>query len=201
MGQVLGAVAGVASGIMGMSAGNDAAKQSMTGFNYLTSGAGAPAASTLINNGTTASNGQTATQGAIAGLLGQGPNSAANQAAFNNYLGSTGYQFQLGQGTQAIDSNAASRGLLQSGANAKALAGYGQNLASTTFNNYLGQLGGLNAAQGQTAALGENMLSNIGSNGTGAGASAGNAIMNGANAFGNGLNTAAGALSKISFPS
>ena len=201
MGQVLGAVAGVASGIMGMNAGNEAAKQSMTGFNYLTSGAGSKAASTLIDNGTTASNGQTATQGAIAGLLGQGPNSAANQAAFNNYLGSTGYQFQLGQGTQAIDSNAASRGLLQSGANAKALAGYGQNLASTTFNNYLSQLGGLNAAQGQTAALGENMLSNIGSNGTGAGANAGNAIMNGANAFGNGLNTAAGALSKISFPS
>lgn len=63
--------------------------------------------------------------------------------AFNRYLNSTGYQFQLGQGQNAIVSSAAARGLLNSGATAKALTKYGQNLASTSFDNYLKQLGAL----------------------------------------------------------
>lgn len=46
-----------------------------------------------------------------------------------------GYQFQLNQGTQAIDRSAASQGLLNSGATGKALAQYGQGLAQ----NYMGQ--------------------------------------------------------------
>lgn len=182
---------------MGQQAGGQAAQQSLTGYNYLTSGPGSQAASALINNGTAASNNQRGIQGDIAGLLGQGPNSAANKAAFDNYKASTGYQFQLDQGTQAISANDASKGMLQSGANAKALEGYGQNLASTTFNNYLGQLGGLNAAYGQTAGMGENMLTAIGNNGTGGGANAANATMNGANAMMDGTNQAAGALGNM----
>ena len=112
------------------------------------------------------------------------PPSNAN-SAFQNYLNSTGYQFQLGQGTGAIMANAGSTGLLDSGANAKALEQYGQNLSSTTFNNYLGQLGGLESQQANTAGAGQNSLSTIGATGTASGTAAGSSIMTGAANQGN----------------
>lgn len=46
-----------------------------------------------------------------------------------------GYQFTLGQGTEAIDRNAAANGTLMTGNTGKALTDYGQNLATTTYNN------------------------------------------------------------------
>lgn len=51
-----------------------------------------------------------------------------------------GYQFQLSQGTQAIDRSAASQGLLNSGATGKALAQYGQGLAQNYLSSYTGGL-------------------------------------------------------------
>ena len=52
-----------------------------------------------------------------------------------------GYQFQLQQGTQAIDENAAANGTLMSGQTGTALENYGQNLAQSayqqTYNNAL----------------------------------------------------------------
>jgi hypothetical protein len=200
MGSIIGAVAGIASGIMGEQAAGDASKAALTGYNYLTSGGGAKAAGTFINNGVDASNNQKNIQGDIAGLLGQGPNSDANKAAFNNYLNSTAYQFQLDQGTQGINANAATRGLLNSGANMKALATYGQNLSGTTFNNYLAQMGGLNSAYGATANAGETMVNDVGQAGTSGGQGASNAILNGANAMGNGIQSAAGSLSSAFSP-
>lgn len=68
-------------------------------------------------------------------------NPNANSAAFKNYLNSTGYKFQLQQGTQAISGSAASRGLLNSGGTAKALLSYGQGLAGNYFQSYLQDLG------------------------------------------------------------
>jgi hypothetical protein len=46
-----------------------------------------------------------------------------------------GYQFTLGQGTDAINRNAAANGTLLSGNTGKALTDYGQGLASTTYQN------------------------------------------------------------------
>lgn len=46
-----------------------------------------------------------------------------------------GYQFTLGQGTDAINRNAAANGTLLSGNTGKALTDYEQNLATTTYNN------------------------------------------------------------------
>lgn len=46
-----------------------------------------------------------------------------------------GYQFQLGQGEQAIQQSAAAQGGLLSGAAAKAMNDYAQNQASTGFQN------------------------------------------------------------------
>lgn len=83
-------------------------------------------------------------------LLGLGGDPKAGADAFNNYLNSTGYQFQLNQGQQAVTTNNASKGLLNSGATIKALARYGQGLGGQYFQSYLNNLqglsqGGLNA--------------------------------------------------------
>lgn len=198
MGSIIGGVAQGVGSYLGAQAEAQAAEKAtaaaQTGYNYLTSGAGAGAASNYINTGSNALNTQAGVQGDIAGLLGVG-GQAANGEAFKNYANSLGYRFQLQQGTGAINANAASQGLLDSGANAKALTAYGQNLASTTFNNYLTQMGGLNASLGATAQQGQNMLGTIGSVGTASGGNAANAIMAGGAAQGNffsGLGGAAG---------
>ncbi|MEX1088094.1 MAG: hypothetical protein WEC36_02630 [Phycisphaeraceae bacterium] len=81
--------------------------------------------------------------GRQADLLGVGGDPAASQAAFQNYLNSTGYQFQLGEGQRAVTGSAAARGLLNSGSTARRLTQYGQDLGSSYFNNYLTQLGGV----------------------------------------------------------
>lgn len=96
------------------------------------------------------------------GLLGVGGTQAQTDA-FNNFMNSTGMQFLLDEGSKAITGNMAARGLLKSGATAKALTQYGQNLASTKITDMMKML------QGQ-AELGENAIgavmgagSNIGS--------------------------------------
>lgn len=45
------------------------------------------------------------------------------------------YQFRLQEGIDALDASAASRGMVQSGAQQKAITDYGQNLASTEYSN------------------------------------------------------------------
>lgn len=84
----------------------------------------------------------------------------AQDKAFDTYKDSTGYQFQMDSGTDAVNSNKAAQGLLKSGAAAKALTKYGQGVASTYTQNYLSNLGtqqtaGLSAA-GNNAASNSN---------------------------------------------
>lgn len=71
-----------------------------------------------------------------------------------------GYQFQLGQGTQAIERSAASKGKLLSPGTQQALADYGQGLAGTTYNNYISQLMSM-AGLGQSSTT---ALANTGTN-------------------------------------
>lgn len=61
-----------------------------------------------------------------------------------------GYRFAFDQGVQALDRSAASRGLLNSGAQARALTRYGQGVANQEYGNYLNRLSAL-AGTGQTA--------------------------------------------------
>lgn len=100
------------------------------------------------------------------------PNAQAQyQSAFDNYRNSTGYQFRLGEGMNALNSGYAGAGTIKSGAAMKAATEYGQNFASNEFSNYLGALGnqqgvGLSAA-GAQAGVGTNYansLSQINSN-------------------------------------
>lgn len=72
-----------------------------------------------------------------AGQPGQGQ---GGQAAFQNYLDSAGYKTQLNSGIDALNSNAAARGMLKSGATLKATQRFGSGLGQQYFNNYIGQL-------------------------------------------------------------
>lgn len=211
MGDIVGGIiGGIGSIIGGNSAAkkdNEAAKSDLTGFNYLNS-------NPLINNlqaqaGPAAAQ-QTAALGSAQGAAGD-INSlltspSQNNPAFQNYLNSTGYGFQLQQGTDAITGNAASKGLLNSGSTARALTSYGQNLASGSFNNYLGQLGGLastqqNIAAGYGAQVGQGLTAAqaVGQAGTTGGANAGNAQMAAGQATANGLGGAFGAASGVAY--
>lgn len=89
---------------------------------------------------------------------------AGNTAATNAFQSSPGYQWQLGQGTQAVDRGAAAGGTFGSGNAAIALQNYGQGLANQDYNNWLNNVSGLNS-QGLAAATGqtgrEQSLANI----------------------------------------
>lgn len=76
-------------------------------------------------------------------LLGLGGDTAASDAAFQRYLDSSGYQFLLNAGNDAITANQAAAGLLNSGSTLKGITDYAQGLASTKFDNYLSHLTGL----------------------------------------------------------
>lgn len=177
MGTIIAGLIGAAGSLIGGSmqaksekqAADKAAATSRLGFDYLT---GSPIGKQYLPTGANANAMQAA-------LLGVGGDPAAANNAFQNYQNSTGYQFQLGEGQRAITSNNAAKGLLNSGATLKALTKYGQGLASSTFNNYLQQLGGL-SAQGLAAG------GTIGGAGSQAGAAGANAIAQG---YGNAAST------------
>lgn len=64
-------------------------------------------------------------------MLNGGPGGFAN---------SGGFKFLMDQGTQDVNSNMASRGLLNSGADMKGLEDYRSGQAQTFLNNYLNQV-------------------------------------------------------------
>lgn len=77
---------------------------------------------------------------AVSALLGLGGDASAQQAAFQNWRDSTGYQFNLNEGLGAVNSNAYASGMGNSGATLKALQDRGTQVANGYFNQYLGNL-------------------------------------------------------------
>lgn len=165
MGNIVGGLIGGIGSVLG---GQSAKSNDLTGYNYLTGKNGTQG---YVNSGNAANT----AQADLLGLNGAA-GSARSGPAFQNYLNSTGYNFQQDQGTRAITGSAAARGLLGSGATAKALTSYGQGLAGQSFGNYLGQLGS-QSGQGLTAA------GQIGSAGTQGGTKAGDAMQTGTTNF------------------
>lgn len=113
------------------------------------------------------------------------------QAAFDKFRADPGYQFSFDQGQQAIDRSAAARGILNSGATAKALDRFGTGLADQQYSNYFARLQSL-AGVGQTATnSGNQAAQNYANNASQLAANAGDArasgYINSANAFSNGL--------------
>ena len=97
------------------------------------------------------------------------PNTAPSAATQMQTIANTpGYQWQLSQGTQAVQRNLAAKGLLNSGAAGKALEQYGQGLAGTYESQYvsgLQSLAGLGqGAANSVAAAGMNAANQVGSN-------------------------------------
>lgn len=125
-------------------------------------------------------------QNALLGALGLQGGDAANMA-FRQFLDSTGFQNELQAGSQAITGNAAARGLLDSGATARALQGFGQNLAQSRFQNFLGQLGGIANTGAGAAAQSAGLIQQ-------GGQLAGMQRAQGALGFGNALSGAIGGL-------
>jgi hypothetical protein len=152
-------LADLASSIIGGNAQKDAAKSTaataLTMYNQNQANL-----NPYIQAGTSAS-------GTVQALLGLGGDQAGASKAFQNYLGSTGYQNTLNTGTQAVQQGAAAQGGLYSGAAGKALTAYGQQLGQQTFQTYLGDVNNV-AAQGLSGAsalagAGQNYVNTINS--------------------------------------
>ena len=94
------------------------------------------------NYGGTGANAYRQSTDAISSLLGLNGIQGQDEG-FQKFLDSSGYKFNLDTGSKAITGNAAASGLLNSGATAKRLTQYGQELGKNYFSNYLGQLFGL----------------------------------------------------------
>ena len=174
------AIGGLASAFLGHHAAKQASQQASQGFNYAK-------ASPNVQQAQTA--GEQA-GGLRNALLGLGGDTQAAQDAFQHYLDSAGYGFRMQQGSEAITGNRAARGILDSGASARALEAYGQNIGGQYFDKYLGQLGGV-----QQAGLGSVM--GVAGHGAAAGQQAGAYTMQGAGELASGLGVAAGGASDI----
>lgn len=170
---------GLVSAIMGKKSADKAAKQSMTGFNYLKD-------NTVVNEAQTAGAEAGTTANALLGIGDQ----EAQDAAFEKYKGSTGYETRMEAGQDAITGNNAAKGLLNSGATAKGLTKFGQEFGSNEFSKYLGQLQGVQA-QGLNAAY------NTASQGTTGGANAAGYTQQGTKDVVSGLGMAAGGLTDV----
>lgn len=91
-----------------------------------------------VSNTTYAPGGAQAFQNVLA-LVGAGGNPAATQAAFDNFLNSTGYQTALKGGNDAITSSMAATLGNKSGAADKARLRFGTGLANDYFTNFFNQ--------------------------------------------------------------
>lgn len=122
----------------------------------------------------------------------------AARDAFDIFRDSTGYQFRLNEGLDAVNSNAFGQGFGQSGAALKALQRYGQNFASNEFGNYMGYLGnqqGVGLGAGSAlAGVGQNYVNTISNNNNNAAAAAGNAALAQRNPWANALGTLGGGI-------
>ena len=146
-------------------------------------------------------------QTALNGFLGLGGDPAASQKALNNYLGSTGYQFNLDQGLMAAEQNKAASGQLDSGGTLKALDQYGTGMANQYGQQYEQNLAGV-ANQGANSAnalagQGQNYANAVSSNNNSAASVSANAGLVGASSvnslIGNALSAYGGLKGQSSF--
>lgn len=104
----------------------------------------------------------------IASLLGYGGDPSQAQDGLNTFRNATGFQDQLYQGMRSVTNNAATSGLLGSGATLKALQENGTNLANNSFTQYLnallGQQGVGASAASALAGVGTNFSNQITTN-------------------------------------
>ena len=84
----------------------------------------------------------------------------AQEQAFENFRNSSGFQFRLNEGMDALNSGFAGAGVLQSGDAMRSAVEFGQNLASNEFGNFTNLL----ANQQQVGLSGANALAGVSTN-------------------------------------
>ena len=136
-----------------------------------------------------------------AGPTAASSNPDAARAAFDQFRNSTGYQFRLGEGMNALNSGYVGAGTIKSGAAMKAATEYGQNFASNEFANYANLLNnqagkGLSAASAQ-AGVSQNLGNNLANIQMQQGDNLANAALAKTNPFGNALSMLGGGLLKL----
>lgn len=169
-----GIIGGIISGVGGLigggsrarreeAAGERAAEQSRLGFDFAT---GSPLNEQILGAGGRASD----LRSSLLGLT----DPVAGQAALEAFQRGTGFQNRLKTGREAITGGAATQGLLESGGTLKGLNRFGQDLAQTSFNQFLSQLGDVTGQGIQAGGI----ISGAGTQGGGA---AGRALQTGGN--------------------
>jgi len=113
------------------------------------------------------------------------------QQALADFETSPGYQFRMDEGSKALDRSAASRGLLRSGAQQKAITAFGQGVASEEYGNYMDDLLAVSGLGGQAASSGNNTAAGLTANASDnifrGGVARGSAYSAGANALASGI--------------
>lgn len=101
----------------------------------------------------------------IAALLNLGGDTGAAREGFDAYRGSTGYDFRLTEGLDALNQRGFAGGAGQSGATLKAGVQFNQNTASNEFLRYLQELGGVSSggatSRGLVAGVGTNTTNQL----------------------------------------
>lgn len=65
------------------------------------------------------------------------------EEAMARFYRSPDYDFRFNEGVRAMDSSAAARGMLMSGAQLRGITDFGQNLAAGEYGNYINRLSGI----------------------------------------------------------
>ena len=122
---------------------------------------------------------------------------AVNISAFERFRNTPGYQFGLDTGRKQLESSAAARGGLYSGAALKALQQYGNDYADqqgyTPYMNRLASLAGMGqTVNNQNAQLGMNYANQAGANMMNAGNARASGIQGSADAWSNGIGNVVG---------
>ena len=156
-------------GLSGNKAHKAARGDTMMGFNYLKGNRLNKEAQSQGFGGFDRMNQASGLRGA---LLGLGGDQGAAEAAFDQYRNSTGYDFRLNQGMEAIEGSRAARGILNSGAAIKDLNQYGADMASSEFGSFLDRLVQEESLGGVQADRGLQAVNSVGSAGSAAGQAA-----------------------------
>lgn len=119
------------------------------------------------------------------------PTGEKKKAATNAFQTSPGYDFRRQEGINALDRSAAAKGSLRSGAQMKAVQGFGDNLASAEYGDYYNRLAGLAGMGGQqqasSAGLNTGLANSMGNWTMQGGMARGSSYMQGANALASGI--------------
>ncbi len=187
----IGAVGSIGSGLLGLFGADSAAKQQKNAANQALQLEQNQFAQTRSDLAPYRDAGGAGINQLLA-LLGLGPGGAGGQQTA--LAGTPGYQFTLDQGMQGLQNSLAARGGAMGGNALKAIMGYGQGLASTNFQQAVGDASGL-------AGIGENAAAATGTFGANA-ANAGAGLITGAGNAGaagtmGGVNALAGGLGGI----